>query len=105
MALLVTTSISVEAWDEFTSSNSNASIFHTRRFISCFRNSPKYTPHTYFLAENNETVATIKFSAANSVRMTLAKYNGRAIASRAALIYITDGSLTGLPEARKRGMI
>ena len=59
MALLVTTSIPAEAWDEFTSSNPNASIFHTRQFISCFRNSPKYTPHTYFLTEKDETVATI----------------------------------------------
>ena len=59
MALVVTTSIPDAAWDEFTSRNSNASIFHTRQFTNCFRNSRKYTPHTYFLTEDNETVAAI----------------------------------------------
>ena len=59
MSLSVTTSIPAQAWDEFTSSNPNANIFHTRQFVDCFRDSPKYAPHTYFLIENNDIVALI----------------------------------------------
>jgi len=79
MPMHIASSIDPDSWDDFTKTNPNSNIFHTRAFADIFQDCSKYTPYTFFLEEDGRPLAAIISIQSKLLGTPFVSYASRAV--------------------------